>query len=144
MRGHHHGHRTVATRRLASFVLIGDSIHTRWTGVADRCRFPLTSFPLGLVTTFAVAAHEIPHRVGGLRDPRHSGLSASPRLFSEHGDRSCLRLSGIASYFGLQMAIGTHALCGSRWAAAGFLYIAVAASFRGCTAVPTHAPASHR
>ena len=40
----------------------------------------LTSFPLGLVTTFAVAAHEIPHRVGDFAILVHSGMSRGRAL----------------------------------------------------------------
>src|SRR6516165_4408356 len=44
-------------------VLVGDSLHNALDGVLIAAAF-LSSLSLGFVTTFAVAAHEIPHRVG--------------------------------------------------------------------------------
>jgi zinc and cadmium transporter len=59
-----HGHAHASRERAAGvLVLIGDSVHNALDGVVIAAAF-LTSQPLGLVTTLAVAAHEIPHRVG--------------------------------------------------------------------------------
>jgi zinc and cadmium transporter len=118
--GHTHGRDTAS----GVLVIIGDSIHNALDGVLIAAAF-LTSFPLGLVTTFAVAAHEIPHRVGDFAILVHSGMSRRRALIMNMATGLTSVLGGIAAYFGLQRAIGAlpYALA---VAAAGFLYIAVA------------------
>lgn len=62
--GHHHEHegkRHVDPR--ASFVIIGDTLHNFIDGAAIAASF-LISVPTGIVTTVAVAAHEIPQEIG--------------------------------------------------------------------------------
>ena len=126
-----HGHHGDAGRAAASgvLVIIGDSIHNALDGVLIAAAF-LTSFPLGLVTTFAVAAHEIPHRVGDFAILVHSGMSRGRALVMNMATGLTSIIGGVAAYFGLQRAIGAlpYALA---LAAAGFLYIAVAGLIPG-------------
>jgi zinc and cadmium transporter len=128
---HGHGHGGDAGRAAASgvLVIIGDSIHNALDGVLIAAAF-LTSFPLGLVTTFAVAAHEIPHRVGDFAILVHSGMSRGRALVMNMATGLTSIIGGVAAYFGLQRAIGAlpYALA---LAAAGFLYIAVAGLIPG-------------
>jgi zinc and cadmium transporter len=128
---HAHGHDGDSGRAAASgvLVIIGDSIHNALDGVLIAAAF-LTSFPLGLVTTFAVAAHEIPHRVGDFAILVHSGMSRGRALVMNMATGLTSIIGGIAAYFGLQRAIGAlpYALA---LAAAGFLYIAVAGLIPG-------------
>ena len=123
--GHDHG-RAAASGVL---VIIGDSVHNALDGVLIAAAF-LTSFPLGLVTTFAVAAHEIPHRVGDFAILVHSGMSRGRALIMNMATGLTSIIGGVAAYFGLQRAIGAlpYALA---LAAAGFLYIAVAGLIPG-------------
>jgi len=116
---HDHG-----ARASGVLVIIGDSIHNALDGVLIASAF-LTSFPLGLVTTFAVAAHEIPHRVGDFAILVHSGMSRGRALFMNMATGLTSVLGGVAAYFGLQRALGAlpYALA---LASGGFLYIAVA------------------
>src|SRR5579862_7926118 len=58
-----HAHQHGRDHASGVLVLVGDSLHNTLDGVLIAAAF-LTNVPLGLVTTFAVAAHEIPHRVG--------------------------------------------------------------------------------
>jgi zinc and cadmium transporter len=125
--GHDHGHAHVAASGV--LVIIGDSIHNALDGVLIASAF-LTSFPLGLVTTFAVAAHEIPHRVGDFAILVHSGMSRGRALVMNMATGLTSIIGGVAAYFGLQRATGAlpYALA---LAAAGFLYIAVAGLIPG-------------
>ena len=110
-------------------VLVGDSIHNALDGVLIAAAF-LTNVPLGLVTTIAVAAHEIPHRVGDFAILVHAGLSR-PRALLLNLATGCASVIGaIAAYFGLHATLGVlpYALT---FAAAGFLYIAVAGLIPG-------------
>jgi zinc and cadmium transporter len=128
---HAQAHGGDAGRAAASgvLVIIGDSIHNALDGVLIAAAF-LTSFPLGLVTTFAVAAHEIPHRVGDFAILVHSGMSRGRALVMNMATGLTSIIGGVAAYFGLQRAIGAlpYALA---LAAAGFLYIAVAGLIPG-------------
>jgi zinc and cadmium transporter len=119
---HHHDHGRDAASGI--LVIIGDSVHNALDGVLIAAAF-LTNFPLGLVTTFAVAAHEIPHRVGDFAILVHSGMSRGRALVMNMATGLTSIIGGIAAYFGLQRAVGAlpYALA---LAAAGFLYIAVA------------------
>jgi len=123
--GHEHGRGAAA----GVLVLIGDSIHNALDGILIAAAF-LTNVPLGLVTTLAVAAHEIPHRVGDFALLLHAGMSRGRALFLNIATGLASVLGGIVAYFGLQGAKGAlpYALA---LAAAGFLYIAVAGLIPG-------------
>ena len=127
--GHNHAHDHGRDAASGVLVIIGDSIHNALDGVLIAAAF-LTSFPLGLVTTFAVAAHEIPHRVGDFAILVHSGMSRGRALVMNMATGLTSIIGGIAAYFGLQRTVGVlpYALA---LAAAGFLYIAVAGLIPG-------------
>jgi zinc and cadmium transporter len=129
--GHDHGHAHDHVREGAAgvLVLIGDSIHNALDGILIAAAF-LTNVPLGLVTTLAVAAHEIPHRVGDFAILLHAGMSRQRAMFLNMATGLASVLGGIVAYFGLNRAQGAlpYALA---LAAAGFLYIAVAGLIPG-------------
>jgi zinc and cadmium transporter len=116
-------------RASAVLVLVGDSIHNALDGVLIAAAF-LTSIPLGLVTTLAVAAHEIPHRVGDFAILVHAGLSRPRALLLNLATGIASVIGAVVAYYGLRRAIGVlpYALA---FAAAGFLYIAVAGLIPG-------------
>lgn len=60
---HHHEHAITRQRSIVSLVIFGDTIHNFIDGVVIGISF-LVSIPLGVVTTLAVAAHEIPQEIG--------------------------------------------------------------------------------
>jgi zinc transporter ZupT len=128
---HEHGHAHDHSRDGAAgvLVLIGDSIHNALDGILIAAAF-LTSVPLGLVTTLAVAAHEIPHRVGDFALLLHAGMSRSRAMFLNMATGLASVLGGIVAYFGLSKAQDAlpYALA---LASAGFLYIAVAGLIPG-------------
>ena len=122
--GHSHGHDHGRNEAAGVLVLIGDSVHNVLDGILIAAAF-LTNRPLGLLTTFAVAAHEIPHRLGDFALLVHSGMSQRRALILNMATGLAAVLGGIVAYFGLRQAAGLlpYALA---LAAAGFLYIAVA------------------
>ena len=132
---HHHqeeahgGHVHARDHASGVLVLVGDSLHNALDGVliAAAC---LTDVPLGLVTTFAVAAHEIPHRVGDFAILVQAGLSRRRALFLNLATGFASIAGAVVAYFGLRGALGElpYALA---FAAAGFLYIAVASLIPG-------------
>lgn len=60
---HHHQHQDAGGDPARSLIVIGDTVHNALDGVAIAAAF-LVSVPTGIVTTIAVAAHEIPQEVG--------------------------------------------------------------------------------
>jgi zinc and cadmium transporter len=110
-------------------VLVGDSIHNALDGVLIAAAF-LQDVSLGFVTTLAVAAHEIPHRVGDFALLVNAGFSRERALMLNLATGLASVLGAIAAYFALRRAMGAlpYALA---FAAAGFLYIAVAGLIPG-------------
>lgn len=60
---HHHEHKDKKTDPSANLIIIGDTLHNAMDGVVIAAAF-LVSVPTGIVTTLAVAAHEIPQEIG--------------------------------------------------------------------------------
>lgn len=62
---HHHDHGVYPQdkKSIISLIVIGDTIHNFVDGVAMAATF-LISIPLGIVTSLAVAVHEIPQEIG--------------------------------------------------------------------------------
>ena len=129
--GLEHRHTAEHARDRASgvLVLVGDSVHNALDGALIAAAF-LGSLQLGVLTTFAVAAHEIPHRVGDFAILVQAGLSRSRALLLNLATGVASVLGAVVAYFGLretQQAL-PYALA---FAAAGFLYIAVAGLIPG-------------
>jgi len=128
--GHtHDGHNHARDHTSGVLVLVGDSLHNALDGVLIAAAF-LTSTSVGLVTTFAVAAHEIPHRVGDFAILVQAGLSRTRALLLNLATGIASVVGATAAYFGLRQTMGAlpYALA---FAAAGFLYIAVAGLIPG-------------
>jgi zinc and cadmium transporter len=124
---HHHDHDR--DRASGVLVLVGDSIHNALDGVLIAAAF-LSDMSLGVVTTFAVAAHEIPHRVGDFAILVQAGLSRRRAVLLNLATGVASVIGAIAAYFALRQA---HAALpfALAFAAAGFLYIAVAGLIPG-------------
>jgi zinc and cadmium transporter len=90
----------------------------------------LSDVQLGLVTTIAVAAHEIPHRVGDFAILVHAGFSRRRALLLNLATGCASVIGAAAAYFGLRQALGVLPFA-LAFAAAGFLYIAVAGLIPG-------------
>jgi zinc and cadmium transporter len=131
VRGHEAAHVHDHRRDHASgvLVLVGDSLHNALDGALIAAAF-LGSVQLGVLTTFAVAAHEIPHRVGDFAILVQAGLSRSRALLLNLATGFASVLGAVVAYFAFretQRAL-PYALA---FAAAGFLYIAVAGLIPG-------------
>ena len=74
---HHHGHGSEqeAKKSVVPLIVVGDTVHNFVDGVAIAATF-LISVPLGIVTTLAVAAHEIPQEIGDFGLLLNSGMKA--------------------------------------------------------------------
>ena len=124
--GHAHAHRAHASGIL---VLVGDSLHNALDGVLIAAAF-LDHWSLGILTTLAVAAHEIPHRVGDFALLVHAGFSRERALLLNLATGLASVLGALLAYAALRDSLAAlpYALA---FAAAGFLYIAVAGLIPG-------------
>jgi zinc and cadmium transporter len=118
---HAGGHSHSASGRL---ILIGDAMHNLVDGVLIAAAF-LTDFHLGVATSVAVIAHEIPQEVGDLAILLHSGFSRLRALSLNLLVSLTSVLGGVAGYYWLDStrAFLPYALA---VAASSFIYVAVA------------------
>ncbi len=107
-----------------AMILIGDSLHNFLDGILIAAAF-LTDIHLGIVTSLAVAAHEIPQEVGDFAVLLHSGFSRSRAFLYNVLTSLTTVIGGVLSYFALQpmQAALPYILA---IAASSFIYIAVA------------------
>ncbi len=71
---HHHEHENDTKDHRVGMIIIGDTLHNALDGIAIAASF-LISVPTGIVTTMAVAAHEIPQEIGDFGLLLSRGLS---------------------------------------------------------------------
>lgn len=121
---HCHEHPCDVHGRAGEMILIGDALHNFVDGVAIAAAFA-GSVPLGIATSLAVIAHEVPQEVGDFAILLESGYTRARALLWN-------TLSSLAALVGAVLAYFTLPFI--RWAvpyllslsAAGFLYIALA------------------
>ncbi|MDV3239189.1 MAG: ZIP family metal transporter [Gammaproteobacteria bacterium] len=123
--GHVHEHAGHQVNHAAgTLILIGDGIHNLVDGVLIAAAF-LTDIHLGIVTSLAVAAHEIPQEVGDFAVLLHSGFSrARALLYNIIASLTTLIGAGLA-YYSLREAEAALPYI-LAVAASSFIYIAVA------------------
>ena len=107
-----------------SLILIGDSIHNLVDGILIAAAF-MTDFHLGVITSLAVAAHEIPQEVGDFAILLHSGFSRKKAFIFNILASITTIIGAVIAYYGLSnaQAIVPYILA---IAASSFIYIAVA------------------
>ena len=88
---HHHGFDRQQAGRGGWSVLLGDSIHNFCDGIIIAAAF-LTDAKLGLVTSLAIIAHEIPQEV-------NAGLSRSKALLYNATSGLAAVVGGVVGYF---------------------------------------------
>ena len=89
---HHH-----ATPRL---LLVGDTMHNFIDGVVIAGAF-LTSIPLGIITSLAVAAHELPQEIGDFSVMLHHGWSKAKVLWVNITSSLANILGALVAFFGI-------------------------------------------
>jgi len=121
---HDHGHSHGTAKSAGALIILGDGIHNFVDGVLIAAAF-LTDVHLGIVTSLAVAAHEIPQEVGDFAILLHSGYSKSKALFYNMLASLTTVLGGVLAYFGLEDLHDSLPYF-LALAASSFIYIAVA------------------
>lgn len=111
-------------RSTGTLILIGDSLHNFLDGILIAGAF-LTDIHLGVVTSLAVAAHEIPQEVGDFAVLLHSGFTRGRAFFYNVLSSLTTVVGGVLAWLALQEteAVLPYVLA---VAASSFIYIAVA------------------
>ena len=107
-----------------ALIVIGDGIHNFVDGVLIAAAF-LTDLHLGIVTSLAVAAHEIPQEVGDFAILLQSGYGKSKALFYNMMSSLGTVVGGVLAYFSLEHIREFLPYC-LAIAASSFIYVAVA------------------
>ncbi len=121
---HNHGHSHSGAKSAGALIILGDSIHNFVDGVLIAAAF-LTDVQLGIVTSLAVAAHEIPQEVGDFAILLDSGYSRGKALFYNVLASLTTVLGGVLAYFSLEDLHDSLPYF-LALAASSFIYIAVA------------------
>lgn len=117
---HHHQHENSDPSK--TLIIVGDTVHNALDGVAIAAAF-LVSVPTGIVTTIAVAAHEIPQEIGDFGLLLAKGMSRAKVLWVNIVSALVTTFTAVITYLiGNQDALPLGVLLGL---SAGFLlYIA--------------------
>ncbi|MEL4180915.1 ZIP family metal transporter [Roseateles sp. PN1] len=124
--GHHHHHHFDAEQagRGGLSVLVGDSIHNFCDGIIIAAAF-LADPHLGVVTSLAIIAHEIPQEVGDYIVLLNAGFSRAKALLFNAISGLAAVLGGVVGYFvvGPWESLFPYLLVA---ASSSFVYVAVA------------------
>lgn len=115
---HCHDHECEVHGRAGPLILIGDAFHNFVDGVVIAAAF-LTSIPLGIATSLAVIAHEVPQEVGDFAILLDSG----------YGRTKALLLNGLSSAATLPGAVAAFLWLGETRVAVPYILALSAASF---------------
>jgi zinc and cadmium transporter len=122
---HHEGaHAHAAKQSAAYLIVIGDTFHNFLDGVLIAVAFT-TDVKLGIITSLAIIAHELPQELGDLVIMLNSG-------FSRHKALTYNAVSGLATVVGALLALTATRLIHDSlpyllaFTASSFIYVAVA------------------
>ncbi len=114
----------IHTSSAASLVIVGDAFHTFVDGAVIAAAV-VTSFPLGVTTALAVAAHEIPQEVGDVAILLRAGFSRM-RAFTLNLVASIGGILGAVAMLLASQSVPNLLPYVLSFAAGNFLYIAMA------------------
>jgi zinc and cadmium transporter len=121
-----HGHEpeavTSGARSAGVLIVIGDGIHNMVDGVLIAAAF-MTDLQLGVLTSLAVAAHEIPQELGDFAILLHAGFRPRAALALNLASTLTTVVGAVIAWFTLSRGWLPYVLA---LAAASFIYIAVA------------------
>ncbi|MCC7487445.1 MAG: ZIP family metal transporter [Burkholderiales bacterium] len=122
--GAHAGRERHGKSGMGLLIVVGDGFHNFVDGVLIAAAF-ITDARLGVTTTLAIAAHEIPQEIGDFMVLLHAGYTRRRALALNFASGLAAVAGGIVGYFALDYARNAtpHVLA---LAAASFIYIAVA------------------
>jgi zinc and cadmium transporter len=118
---HSHDH---AHERSGMMIMIGDTFHNFVDGILIASAF-MVDVKVGIVTSIAIIAHEIPQEVGDFLILLHSGYSKKQAFLFNLVSSFATLVGGVAAYFALQ-TLQTWVPYILSLAAASLLYVSVA------------------
>lgn len=123
LRWFHHHHQHGEGDPAVPLIVVGDTLHNALDGIAIAAAF-LVSIPTGIVTTLAVAAHEIPQEIGDFGLLLDKGMSRTKVLIVNVASALATVVAAVLTYaVGSEDKLPTGVLLGL---SAGFLlYIAL-------------------
>ena len=126
---HHHGHIedvpfTHDHHRSGWMILIGDTFHNFCDGIVIAAAF-LADFNLGVVTSVAIIAHEVPQEVGDFLVLLHSGFSRRQALLFNITSSLGSVVGGLVGFWALA-SVQHWVPYALALAAASMMYVAVA------------------
>ena len=99
IRWFHHHHQHAATKDpTVPLLILGDTVHNILDGVAIAAAF-LISIPTGIITTLAVAAHEIPQEIGEFGALLGKGMKRGRVLFVNIMSSLVATAAAVFTYF---------------------------------------------
>ena len=110
--------------RSGMMIMVGDTFHNFVDGIIIAAAF-LTDTQLGIVTSMAIIAHEIPQEVGDFMILLHSGYSKTRALFLNLMSSLATLVGGVLAYYALRSMQGFVPTL-LALAAASMIYVAVA------------------
>jgi zinc and cadmium transporter len=119
---HHTGHEHEAVHGFTYLNMIGDAIHNFLDGVVIAISF-MNSTALGITTTIAIIAHEIPQEIADFSILIYGGFSKTKALIYNFLTALTAVLGALAAYF-FSSAIENSSIFLTSLAAGGFIYIA--------------------
>ncbi len=122
---HTHPHASATGRETSAWmIIIGDGFHNFTDGVAIAAAF-LADYRLGVVTSVAIIAHELPQELGDFLVLIHSGFSRGRALFWNLVSSFATLIGAVLAYFTLRSfeAYSNIFLC---FAASSMIYVAIA------------------
>jgi len=119
----HHCHKkNCPVHAFAYMNLFGDSIHNFIDGLIIAASF-IVNIPLGIMTTFAIALHEIPQEIGDFGVLIYGGFKKKRALFFNFLTALTAVIGGIIGYY-LSTYTESFTIFLLPFAAGGFIYIA--------------------
>ena len=119
---HHHHTATHEHEPVSYLVLISDTLHNFIDGLVIAGAF-LLSIPLGIVTSLAIALHEIPQEIGDFGVLVYSGFDRRQALLLNYLTQTTVILGGITGFFLSDIVTGLPIFL-LPFAAGNFIYIA--------------------
>lgn len=120
----HHHHKEIHLHPMTYLNLVGDAIHNFVDGITIAVSF-MVSFPVGVATTIAIIAHEVPQELGDFGLLVYGGFSKRRALFANFITALFAVGGAIMGYF---LSFSMHGLepLLLGFAAGSFIYIASA------------------
>jgi len=98
IRWFHHHHQHESKDPAVPLLIIGDTVHNILDGIAIAAAF-LISIPTGIITTLAVAAHEIPQEIGEFGALLNKGVSRRKVLLANILSSLAATAAAVLTYF---------------------------------------------